>query len=39
MNDPNLKLLEAAVRVLEPLLNELVFIGGCTRLNALAGSI
>src|SRR3989442_3955296 len=30
MNDPNVKLLEAAVRVLEPLLNELVFIGGCT---------
>ncbi|OLD12458.1 MAG: hypothetical protein AUJ01_16205 [Acidobacteria bacterium 13_1_40CM_3_65_5] len=30
MNDPNLKLLEAAVRVLEPLLNELVFSGGCT---------
>ena len=30
MNDPNLKLLEAAVRLLKPLLDELVFVGGCT---------
>src|SRR5882672_8437670 len=30
MNDPNLKLLEAGVRLLEPLLNDLVFVGGCT---------
>ena len=29
MNDPNLNLLEAAVRLLEPLLDELVFVGGC----------
>jgi hypothetical protein len=29
MNDPNLNLLEDAVRLLEPLLNELVFAGGC----------
>jgi hypothetical protein len=29
MNDPNLNLLEAAVRLLEPLLNELVLVGGC----------
>jgi hypothetical protein len=30
MNDPNLRLLEAAVELLKPLLDELVFIGGCT---------
>jgi hypothetical protein len=30
MNDPNLNLLEAAVKLLEPLLDELVFVGGCT---------
>jgi hypothetical protein len=29
MNDPNLRLLEAAVRLLQPLLDELVFVGGC----------
>jgi hypothetical protein len=29
MNDPNLNLLEAAVRLLEPLLDRLVFVGGC----------
>ena len=29
MTNPNLTLLEAAVRLLEPLLDELVFIGGC----------
>ncbi len=29
MNDPNLYLLEAAVRLLEPVLDELVFAGGC----------
>lgn len=29
MNNPNLILLEAAVRLLEPLLDELVFVGGC----------
>jgi hypothetical protein len=29
MNDPNLHLLEAAVRLLQPLLDELVFVGGC----------
>ena len=29
MNDPNLPLLEAAVRLLQPLLDELVFVGGC----------
>jgi hypothetical protein len=29
MNDPNLNLLEAAVGLLEPLLDELVFVGGC----------
>jgi hypothetical protein len=29
MNDPNLPLLEAAVRLLHPLLDELVFVGGC----------
>lgn len=29
MNDPNLTLLEAAVKLLEPLLDELVFVGGC----------
>src|SRR5260221_12075030 len=29
MNDPNLPLLQAAVRLLQPLLDELVFVGGC----------
>jgi hypothetical protein len=29
MNDPNLTLLEAAIRLLEPLLDNLVFVGGC----------
>ncbi len=29
MNNPNLSLLEAAVRLLEPLLDDLVFVGGC----------
>ncbi len=29
MPDPNLQLLEAAARVLEPLLDEVVFVGGC----------
>jgi hypothetical protein len=29
MQDPNRALLEAAVRVLQPLLDELVFAGGC----------
>jgi hypothetical protein len=29
MNDPNLPLLEAAVRLLQPVLDELVFVGGC----------
>lgn len=29
MKNPNLNLLEAAVRLLEPLLDELVFAGGC----------
>jgi hypothetical protein len=29
MNDPNLPRLEAAVRLLRPLLDELVFVGGC----------
>src|SRR5579864_3229152 len=29
MNDPNLPLLEAAARLLQPLLDELVFVGGC----------
>ena len=29
MNDPNLHLLEAAARLLQPLLDELVFVGGC----------
>jgi hypothetical protein len=29
MNDPNLHLLEAAVRLLQPLLDDLVFVGGC----------
>lgn len=29
MNDPNLHLLEAAVRLLQPLLDELVLVGGC----------
>ena len=29
MNDPNLTLLEGAVRLLQPLLDELVFVGGC----------
>jgi hypothetical protein len=29
MNDPNLPVLEAAVRLLWPLLDELVFVGGC----------
>jgi len=29
MKDPNLTLLEAAVRLLQPLLDELVFAGGC----------
>lgn len=30
MVDPNRHLLETAVRLLEPLLDELVFVGGCT---------
>lgn len=30
MDDPNLEMLAAAARVLQPLLNELVFLGGCT---------
>src|SRR5438132_2723415 len=30
MKDPNLNLLEAGVRLLAPLLDELVFVGGCT---------
>ncbi len=29
MHDPNLQLLEAAARLLEPLLDEVVFVGGC----------
>src|SRR2546427_11503369 len=29
MNDPNRPLLETAVRLLQPLLDELVFVGGC----------
>ena len=29
MHDPNLRLLEAAARLLEPLLDEVVFVGGC----------
>jgi hypothetical protein len=29
MTDPNLQLLEAAARVLRPLLEDLVFVGGC----------
>lgn len=29
MNNPNLPLLQAAARLLEPLLDELVFVGGC----------
>ncbi len=29
MRDPNLQLLEAGVRLLAPLLDELVFVGGC----------
>ena len=29
MADPNRKLLERAVQVLRPLLDELVFVGGC----------
>lgn len=29
MTDPNLTLLESAVRLLQPLLDELVFVGGC----------
>ena len=29
MENPNLTLLEAAVRLLQPLLDELVFAGGC----------
>jgi hypothetical protein len=29
MKDPNLALLEAAVTLLQPLLEELVFAGGC----------
>ena len=30
MDDPNLEMLVAAARVLRPLLDELVFLGGCT---------
>ena len=30
MTNPNLALLEEAVELLEPLLNEFVFAGGCT---------
>ena len=30
MRDPNRELLEAAVRLLHPLLDDLVFLGGCT---------
>lgn len=29
MDNPNLSLLEAAVKLLEPLLDDLVFVGGC----------
>lgn len=29
MMDPNLQLLEAAARALEPMLGEVVFVGGC----------
>src|SRR5688572_25374081 len=29
MTDPNLTLLESAVRLLQPLLDDLVFVGGC----------
>ena len=29
MTDPNLTLLESAARLLQPLLDELVFVGGC----------
>jgi len=29
MNDPNRKLLVDAARVLQPLLGDLVFVGGC----------
>ncbi len=35
MNDPNLNLLEAAVRLMEPLLAELVFAGGCAETTTL----
>jgi len=35
MNDPNLSLLEAAVKLLEPLLDELVFAGGCAETTTL----
>ena len=28
-DDPNLQLLEAAARALEPMLDEVVFVGGC----------
>ena len=30
MRDPNRQLLEAAARVLRPILDDLVFLGGCT---------
>ena len=30
MRDPNLDMLVAAARVLQPLLDQLVFLGGCT---------
>jgi hypothetical protein len=29
MNDPNLPRLEAALKLMQPLLDELVFVGGC----------
>ena len=29
MKDPNLRLLEAAAKVMQPVLDELVFVGGC----------
>ena len=29
MNDPNIHLLEAAAKLLQPLLDDLVFVGGC----------
>ena len=40
MTDPNLTLLESALRLLQPLLDELVFVGGCaTGLFITDGSV